>query len=365
MINLILLIAVGFFALVLILYYLLIFTKLASYKPAPDSNCPPVSVIIAAKNERKNLEVFLPKILNQDYPEFEVIVVNDGSFDGTSDLLKEMKLQYSKLRTVDLNLEEQYQKGKKFALTMGIKAAKHEQLLFTDADCDPASEFWIKRMMERGDRPIVLGYAPHKTKNTPLGAMVFYETFHTALQYLSYALKGMPYMGVGRNLSYPKTLFFKNKGFASHQHLLSGDDDLFIQEVATQDNVAICIEPESFMQSAASKGFGAWVRQKQRHISTSDLYKFKYKFLLGFYSFSHVMFYTTLILNIFFKENWIIAGSILGLKWIIQWIVFYKPSKMLNAKTIGYLLPLYDLYYTFILLILGIVKPFYKNKTWK
>jgi hypothetical protein len=276
-----------------------------------------------------------------------------------------MEAKFSHLRVVDLHLQEQYQKGKKFALTMGIKAAKYERLLFTDADCEVPGKFWIRDMLSHtADKDIVLGYAPIKAKHNPLGAIVFYETFHTALQYLSYALNGLTYMGVGRNLSYKKQLFFRNKGFASHQHLLSGDDDLFIQEVASRDNVAICITPETFMESVAPKNFSSWIRQKQRHTSTADLYKAKFKWLLAYYSFAQILFYLCIALNIFFPDNWYIAGGILLLKWLVQWTIFYKPALKLNAKRIAIFLPFYDFYYTGYLLLLGLVKPFYRGKTW-
>ena len=352
-------------AISLIAYYLFIFTKLGSFKPTSSNQQPNVSIIISARNERKNLEKNLASILEQDYPIFEVIVVNDGSFDGTKALVEEMQSKYSHLRLVDLNLDERYRKGKKFALTMGIKAAKYDQLLFTDADCI-AQDHWISSMMNaKDDKDIILGYAPLNQKISLTGAMSYYETFHTALQYFSYALKGNAYMAVGRNLSYVKELFFKNKGFATHQHLQSGDDDLFIQEVATKSNVSICIEESSFMYSDGPKNLGAFIKQKMRHISTSPLYKSKYKRLLGYYSLMQILFLVGIIAAVFFPKLWIYAASVVAFKWIIQWIVMFKATQILKAKFIGYFLPFYDIVFSLYLLLMALIRPFYKNKEWK
>ena len=273
---------------VLALYYLTLF-KVNATKPIKTNFKEGISVIIAAKNEQENLTQNLPHLLNQVYLNFEIIVVNDGSFDGTKKLLDDMALVYKNLKVVHLELEERYQKGKKFALTMGIKAAKNEHLLFTDADCKPNSNLWIQNMANFYTKnDIILGIAPLNTKSSLLGSVISYETFHTAIQYLGYSSRDKTYMGVGRNLGYTKTLFFESKGFASHQHIMSGDDDLFIQEAAKNKKVGICFAQDSFMYSDSPTSFSKWVKQKVRHLSTSKEYKFIYKLLLGLYSVAQI-----------------------------------------------------------------------------
>lgn len=351
--------------LLLLYYYLFIFIKTSVHKQSYSQQTPACSVIIAARNERVNLENNLPEILGQDYPNFEVVVVNDGSYDGTSDLLKMWSHEYPHLKLVDLQLDERYRRGKKFALTMGIKAASHEQLLFTDADCKPASKHWIKEMMQsKGDKELVLGIAPLKHKVRLWSLMSQYETFHTALQYSSYALKGKPYMGVGRNLSYTKTLFFANKGFATHQHLMSGDDDLFVQEVATPHNVAVCLSKDSFMWSKAPKSFAAYIKQKTRHLSTGKLYKLKFKRLLINYSIAQLVWFFCLIAALLRPELYIVLLPILSLKILVQWIVMGKAALKLQMRSIAYLLPIYDLSYCLYLLIFGAIRPIAKPTQW-
>ena len=363
--SLILLGVCSFAVLTLIVYYLYFFTGL-KYEPSANESTIPVSVLIAARNERKNLEVNLPHFFNQDYPNFEIIVINDGSWDGTKDFLKELKLLHKNLKIVTVDVDEKFKRGKKFALTMGIKAASHDHLLFADADCKPTSDQWIKAMLSCfKNKDIVLGNSPLIVKKNLLGSMVNYETFHTAIQYLGYANKGLPYMGVGRNLAYTKQVFFENKGFASHQHIMSGDDDLFVQEVANKKNTAICLDPKSFTHSAGPPNMKAWITQKTRHLSTGSFYKTKFKFLLGVYSILQLALYASAILFIVLNPTkWYLAVGIIGLKWVIQWIILYGPSKRLGYSKIGYALPYYDILYTLFLLTFGIAKPFLKPKTW-
>lgn len=351
--------------LVLLVYYFYFFTKLKNEGVTENATIP-ISVIIAARNERENLEKNLMSILEQDYPNFEVVVINDGSWDGTKDFLKELSLSHQKLKIVTVELNEKFQRGKKFALTMGIKAASHEHLLFTDADCKPVSNQWIMAMASQFKHSeVVLGNSPLIVKNTLLGSIVNYETFHTAIQFLGYAKRGISYMGVGRNLAYTKSLFFKNKGFASHQHIMSGDDDLFVQEVATRKNTAICLDPNSFTQSDGHKNTSAWLKQKIRHLSTGKTYRGKFKVLLGLYSVFQLFIYLAAIaLIVLNPTQWYIGSALLVLKWAIQWIIMYGPAKRLSYKKIGYALPYYDILYTLFLLFFGLAKPFLKPKTW-
>lgn len=221
------------FALALIVqlwYYLFFFRRLAFYKKSElNANTPPASIIVCARNEEDNLIDFLHFIFEQDYPEFEVVVVNDCSTDNTPDILKELEKKYSNLKVCTIQESKNHSHGKKVALMMGIKGAKHEHLLFTNAGCKPNSKNWIKNMMQHfnSETEIVLGYGAFERQAGFLNKIIRFDTFLIALQYLSFALAGRTYMGTGRNLAYKKSLFFKMKGFASHYHIEAGDDDLF------------------------------------------------------------------------------------------------------------------------------------------
>ncbi len=357
---------VAFICLITLSFYYVFFFSQALKTDRTTSAQPPVSVVIAARNEFKNLQNNLAHILSQNYPDYEVVVINDCSFDATKEYLDKLAKSEPKLKIVNLTIDERFQRGKKFALTMGIKAATHERLLFTDADCKPAGDKWIATMAKSFvDNTITLGIAPLKTKKNLLGSIINYETLHTAIQYLGYARRNKAYMGVGRNLSYTKTIFFENKGFASHQHIMSGDDDLFIQQAAKSVQVNTVISADSFMYSPGPSDLGKFFKQKIRHLSTGKEYLSMYKAWLGMYSISQISLYLTVISFILYSsELWYIGAAILLVKWLIQWVVIGKTAVHLGAKKIAYALPYYDILYTFFLLTFGIAQVFIKPKTW-
>ena len=362
--------------LVQVFYYLFFFLRLAVYKPAAKtvSQTHPVSVIICARDEAANLAKNLPGSLLQEYPTtHEVVVVDDNSFDETKYLLEELNKEFRQMHVVELKQEALGIPGKKFPLSMGIKAAKHEIVLLTDADCVPATEHWINTMQEvyDDDTEIVLGYGPYHKKKGLLNKLIRWETFHTALQYLSYSLAGFTYMGVGRNLSYKKTIFFRHKGFSSHNHLPSGDDDLFINMAATKTNTKICIDQNAFTLSEPATTWKQWAKQKRRHYSTGKYYKSTFKFLLGLYSFSHFIFYPLLIASLFlFKipgplTGWELVLIVFVLRLIIQAIIYFSCLKKLGEKDLFGMFLFFDLWMFFYYLIFSVALVKKPRPSWK
>jgi len=352
------------------LYYLISqYKSLSAYKVSDD--LPevkiPVSVVISARNESKNLTEYLPSILEQNYPDFEVVLVNDCSFDDSEDVLKDMQKQYPHLKVVTITEHDRFKTGKKFALTLGIKAAKNEHLLFTDADCKPASEHWIAYMAScfTDDKQIVLGYSPYYKKSGFLNGMIRFETLRTAINYLSAALNGNPYMGIGRNLAYTKTLFFSNKGFASHMHILAGDDDLFVNQNATSTNTAIEIHPDSFMYTEAKSSFGALYRQKKRHMGVGKAYKNSHRRMISFEVMSGLLFYLLFISCLIFYFEPLLAFGLFAFRWIVQVLVFRKTFKKLNAMSQIWYLPFLDFVYYIYISFFGLIGTFVKTTQWK
>lgn len=352
-----------------VFYYLYFFIRLAFYKKKnrPISQTHPVSVIVCARDEAANLVKNLPGALVQQYKTtHEVIVVNDNSFDESKYILEEFKKSFKQLLPVELKQEARFIPGKKFPLSIGIKTAKYEIVLLTDADCVPASEFWIEKMQEGfvDNIEIVLGYgALHKRKGF-FNKMVRWETFHTALQYLSYAQAGKAYMGVGRNLSYKKSVFFRHKGFSAHNHVPGGDDDLFINKASTKNNTAIVIEKEAFTLSEPPTSWRQWIKQKSRHYTTSKYYKGSHKFLLGLYALSLFLFYPSFIASLFlFNWKWVII--IFSFRFILQALVIFKSSQRLNEKDLFPWFWFFDLCMFFYYLFFA--KSLFKRpaKTWK
>lgn len=349
-------------------YYLIVFIRLALHKPleTPLKKEDPVTIILCARNEVENLRQNLPLILEQDYRKFEVIVANDNSSDETSDYLAELAQQYPNLKEVKYVENEKYPKGKKFILTLAIKAAKYDILLHTDADCAPASNQWLRRMQQHftPTSHIVLGYAPYERSAGMLNRWVRYETFYTALQYLSFALARMPYMGVGRNLSYRSSLFFAYKGFASHNHIMGGDDDLFVNETATGTNTQIEIHPEAFTYSTSKKTWSEWWRQKSRHLSTGRYYKSKFKWLLGLLNVTHILTLALGIALLCFHDTLIPAAAVLGFRTLVQYSVLGPVMKKLKCFSLWWGILFFDFMYVFYYIIIGIKTLFRRNKRW-
>jgi biofilm PGA synthesis N-glycosyltransferase PgaC len=352
------------------LYYLIYYhNRLRIYKSPDEPNQAniPVSVIISARNEAKNLYENLPLILEQNYPDFEVVVINDCSIDDSENILKEIQHKYPHLKIVTVVENDRFKTGKKFALTMGIKAAKNEYLLFADADCRPASTNWIARMMVNfpGSAEIVLGYSPYCKTNNFLNAFIRFETIKTAVNYLSAALAGNPYMGIGRNLAYTKAVFFKGKGFGSHMHIMSGDDDLFVNQNANANNTVIEIHTDAFTFSDAKTTLASWYLQKKRHMGVGKLYKNKHRRMLSFDALSGFLFYILLVLCLVLNyDPWPALGLFI-FRLICQVIVYYRVFKKLDGKNLIWYLPLFDLIYYVYLNIFGLIGTFIKTTQWK
>jgi biofilm PGA synthesis N-glycosyltransferase PgaC len=342
---------------------------LAAYKPRDKikKTSIPVSVIISARNEANNLRENLPAILAQKYPDFEVIVVNDCSFDSSDMVLEELQTTWPHLKIVTITEHARFKTGKKFALTLGIKAAKNEHLLFTDADCKPSSLNWITRVAAnfKGKVQIVLGYSPYTSTANFLNPFVRFETIKTAVNYLSAALNGDPYMGIGRNLAYTKTLFFGSKGFAAHMHVLSGDDDLFVNQNATPDNTAIEIHPEAFVYTEAKTTLIDWYRQKRRHFGVGKLYKNRHRKLLSLDALSGFLFYVLFILCLVFNFEPLLALGIFIFRLIFQVIIYRKTFSKLDGKQLIWYLPFFDMVYYIYLNVFGLIGSFIKTTQWR
>lgn len=352
-----------------IFFYTVIFSRLVFYKNKTVNNIKQgVSVIICARNEAENLKKYLPTVLEQKYPDFEVIVVNDASIDETETVLKSFQHKYKNLYITNIDRDYNYKQGKKLALTVGIKAAKNEILLLTDADCIVDSEFWIEKIVGNFDEntEIVLGYGGYLKQRGLLNKIIRYDTLFVAIQYLSFAILGVPYMGVGRNLAYKKSLFFKNKGFATHLNVASGDDDLFINEVANKKNTRIVVDKQSFTHSNPKRKIKEWFIQKRRHFSTSKYYKFKHKFLLGLEPLSRILFYFLTIILIV-KTNWLIIVCSLFLIRMLLFIVNLKIiSKKLNEQGLIILGMFFDIFFPILNFLIYFSGLFSTNKKrWK
>jgi hypothetical protein len=291
----------------------------------------PISLIMCARNEAANLRRHLPLVLEQQYAgEWELVVVDDASEDDTAAVLRDFQRQYARLRV--LRIAEKTGAGKKHALAQGIAAARHECLLLSDADCRPASPHWLAHMAaalhENPQTALVLGYGPMTPGPGLLNGWVRYETAITAIHYLSFARAGMPYMGVGRNLAFKKHLYESAGGFEKHADLVSGDDDLLVNAVATASNTTICLHPEAFVYSDGKKTWREWARQKRRHLSAGKRYRPLHQAVLTAASLSQTLHFFLLMV--------LLAGGF----GMVSAVVLFLARSFIVWRTLARLLPL-------------------------
>ncbi len=329
-------------------YYWIIYAKLAFLKQKNEflRSDQPVSIIVCARDEYYNLKENLPLLLNQDYSKFEVVVVNHGSEDETHFLLRDLAEEYKNLKIVTVQQDLNFFSGKKFPLSIGIKSASYELLLFTDADCIPRSNQWLRRMAANFTEgtDIVLGYSAYHKTNSFLNLLIRFDTTRIAMNYMGFAQWGMPYMGVGRNMAYRKSLFYSQNGFISHYNVQAGDDDLFINKAATKTNTRIEIMADAQTISSPKTMLNQWLRQKRRHLVTAALYKPAHKTILGIFAFTQVLYWASAVcLLVFWFMPYFVLGLI-ALRLFSQLLITGKVMNKLSEKGFLLLVPFFELF---------------------
>ncbi|UMB60731.1 glycosyltransferase [Lutibacter sp. A80] len=353
------------------IYFLIIFGNF-SFSKTPTNNAAfnkAVSVIICAKNEANNLKKNIPHFLEQEYSNFEIVLINNASRDTTLEVMEEFKKKHpSKIKIVDVVPNEQFWGSKKYALTLGIKAASNEYLLFSNADCKPVSKNWIQEISNNfsSKKQLVLAYAPiGKVENSFLNKFIRFETLFTAVKYFSFTKIGIPFMGVGRNLAYTKTAFFKANGFVSHMHRIKpGEDNLFVNQVATKTNTTYTISQKSFTEATPKTTFKNWILQKRLHFTTITYYKKLHKFLLNLFFSSQILFWIFSIILLSSQFKLISVIIIILLRQLIVHITIGYAAKKLNEKDLILLLPFYEIFLILIQMFIFIKNRISKPTHW-
>jgi cellulose synthase/poly-beta-1,6-N-acetylglucosamine synthase-like glycosyltransferase len=355
-------------------YFFWPFARRAPEAPAaaPGPDTEPVSIIVCARNELDNLRRLLPLLLQQDYPAaFEVVLIDDRSEDDTYLYAQQLAQYYpGTVRLVTISRTPNGFAPKKYALTLGIKAARYTCLLFTDADCIPATNQWL-RLMQRGfaqgsGADVVLGFSAYVEAPGFLNQLVRYETLLTAAQYLSFAWRGWPYMGVGRNLAYTRACFTATKGFASHIRQLSGDDDLLVQDaVRAGQRVAVVAAPGAHTLSEPAETWRAWWRQKRRHLSAGRAYRLPDRLRIGTFVLANTLFYLASVVLVFSLNNWVPLAVVWVLRTLFVSAVYARLSRRLDQPVNVGLLPVLDVVYFVQYLALGISLSLNRTLRWK
>jgi glycosyltransferase involved in cell wall biosynthesis len=320
----------------------------------------PVSIVICARDVYEYLIDLIPALLTQDYPDYEIVVVNDCSDDETEEYLKDLERREPKIKPVQLKQHLNFFNGKKFPLSMGIKSAKNDIIVLTECNCMPVNDQWLRSVVNRynNQTEIVIGYSPYVQKKSTLNRIMRFDALQNGLLYLSAALSRRPYMGVGRNLSYRKELFYRNKGFISHYMTSVGDDDLFISQVANKKNTEVLIDAENAILTTPTSSFKLWIRQKSSRYSTVSKYNVGARISLSLFYLSQFLFYASFIALLCLKPAFVITNGaafyipilvfFFLLRFGTQLIIYHKASKRLGEKGLLPGLIAYDFLFAFL-----------------
>lgn len=330
------------------LFFYLYLSKLIRFSPEDSLDSDrAISIIVCAKNESQNLRELVPLLLDQTHQNFEIILVNDASTDDTAHVIDEFSLHNTQVHTVNVINNEAFWGNKKYALTLGIKKAVNEHLVFIDADCRPASNEWLSLIAGKfsNKTSIVLGYGGYeKIEGSLLNKLIRFETVFTAFQYMGYALQGHPYMGVGRNLAYTSDTFYKVRGFMDHMNVMGGDDDLFVNQAATGKNTNIIINPNAFTYSKPKQNWNSWWTQKKRHLNVSKYYKLRHKLLLGLFNLSQALFLVTALCGLIMGETWQAIMALIVLRYAVVLFVVGKGCLRFRESELIPFIPLLEIF---------------------
>ena len=363
-ISFIVLLIFGITLIIQLLYHWILFSKVAFYKnkhrQKTDGELEPVSIVLCARDAYEYLIELVPKLLGQDYPDFEIVIVNDCSDDETEEYLKDLERREPRVKPVQLKQHLNFFNGKKFPLSMGIKSAQNDLIVLTDCNCIPTNDQWLRSMVNcyGKNTEVVIGYSPFGLKKGLLNQLMRFDAIQNALLYLSAALKGHPYMGIGKNLSYRKELFYRNKGFTSHYTTSVGDDDLFVSQVATKKNTEVLIDPDNAILTWPPQNFRQWMRQKSARYSTVRRYSTRARMMLSLFYITQLMFYATFIALMCLKPAFAIASVnalyipilvfFFLLRFGTQLIIYHKAGKRLGGKGLLPGLMVYDFLFAFL-----------------
>ncbi len=350
-----------------VIYFIILLVSISKKRADQTVDLKPISVIVCAHDEEQNLRELVPILLNQQHPDFEIIIVNDRSNDGTFDWLLEETKKETRLKMVNIESTPSHVNGKKFAITLGIKAAKHDWILLTDADCRPNNEQWINSMSERcaDDKNFVLGYSGYEKQPGFLNLFIRFETLFTALQYIGYAMAGNPYMGVGRNLAYRKSVFLDNKGFNNFLSVTGGDDDLFVNQHATAKNTTVALGSDALVYSFPKTTLKEFYRQKVRHLSVGKKYRSKHQFLLALFFVTHLITWFAGIPLLFFSSAIIWVAGALVIRTLLFSITVHQAARRFGQKFEWGAVPLLDFLFVIYYLSTAPVAFLTKKIRWK
>ena len=374
--TLILLIVLAVAFVFLMLYYGFVVMRVGLYKnkkipkaaDISDDDLPSVSVVLTAHNETNYLKENLVYLLEQDYPNFEVVVVDYTSSDDTQFVLRVCSENYPNLKPITFSKDVNMFSGKKYPLSIGIRSAKNDVILLTEPDCLPKSFNWIRNMMAgyTTGADIVVGYSGVKQEPGLLNNLIQYDNLTATASCLGMLIMGNPYTASGHNLSYRRDFFFDHGAFINHYKEPEGADDMFVNQNATKQNTVMVLEPDAFVMCEPRATYEMWKLQRKARYSTKKYYSCKDKTLLSLPYIAVTLFYAAVVLLLVAGTfPWEIVAAIVTIKLAWQIITFSRLSKRFDVKGVTFWSPLYELYFLLANTILYVTTLHHKKRKWK
>lgn len=357
------------------LYYGLFWFRVGRFKrdvvskqPSANGQQPSVSVVMVVHNEAEFLKSSLPYLLEQDYPDYEIVIVDYTSTDDTRYVLRVCSENYPNLKPILFPHDVNMFQGKKYPLSIGIKSATKDVILLTEAESVPRSFDWVSQMMKGycGDTQIVMGCNIVKSNGTLLGAFQQYENMTYNASYIGAMAMGNPFTATGRNLSFRRDFFFKQGGFISHYSIPDGADDLFVNANANSRNSSVVLSSDAFVVSEPRSSFRLWHQDRSHRLYTRRYYGLKDKLMLAFYPLSQFVFLASLVLLLVFQLfPWQLLVALLVVKLIWQIVSALPLAKRFEIKKIQFFAPLFEFYFLFANTFMTTFALRRKNKQWR
>ncbi|MDQ1771381.1 glycosyltransferase [Labilibaculum sp. A4] len=307
----------------------------------------PVSIVICVKNEGCYLQENLSLFLEQEYPDFELILVNDGSEDETETIIKEFQKRYPHLRSTKIPLDDKFQHNKKLALSIGIKAAKNEKIIFTNIHSKPSSSKWLQEFVNSWDKGVHIGYANFENKKGFFYNFLKFDLLSKNIKSAGFASSGNAHSGNGDNLGYKKSDFFANKGFVKHSHFEAGYDHLMVFQLAKLSGASVCLQPEAKINLSSICAFDQWIRINRHYYKCRKYLPFKIRLLTDLEPISKMIFYSISIYALLFTHLYFFVAIIYLTKIILIGTLFKISTRHLKEENLFLSSYLYEIFVLF------------------